>query len=97
MDRHAPFVHQKCTFISELLGIGVERGAEAHLYEEVGLDAAQYEYLWADNIKVKRPIRLAAQDYTNALFDWIEAQVGPLPQTPAAPRCGELGGSVPSF
>eukprot|EP00884_Botryococcus_braunii_P021987 jgi/Botrbrau1/8472/Bobra.0237s0089.2 len=35
----------------------------------------KYEYLWADNVKVKKPIRLTAQDYTNALFDWIEAQL----------------------
>ena len=35
----------------------------------------QYEYLWADGVRVKKPVRLAAPDYINALFDWIEAQV----------------------
>ena len=37
----------------------------------------QYEYLWADGLKVKKPVRLAAPEYINALFDWIEAQVQP--------------------
>ena len=36
----------------------------------------QYEYLWADGVRVKTPIKLSAPDYINALFDWVEAQVG---------------------
>ncbi|KAK9833427.1 hypothetical protein WJX81_004170 [Elliptochloris bilobata] len=35
----------------------------------------KYEYLWADGLKVKKPVRLAAPEYINALFDWIEAQM----------------------
>lgn len=35
----------------------------------------QYEYLWADGVKVKKPTRLSAPEYINNLFDWIESQV----------------------
>jgi hypothetical protein len=35
----------------------------------------QYEYLWADGVKVKKPVKLTAPQYIDALFDWIEAQV----------------------
>ncbi|KAK9812784.1 hypothetical protein WJX72_003646 [[Myrmecia] bisecta] len=35
----------------------------------------KYEYLWADGIKVKKPVRLSAPEYINALFDWIELQL----------------------
>jgi hypothetical protein len=35
----------------------------------------QYEYLWADGVRVKTPVKLSAPDYINALFDWVEAQV----------------------
>ena len=35
----------------------------------------QYEYLWADGVRVKTPIKLSAPDYINALFDWVEVQV----------------------
>lgn len=34
----------------------------------------KYEYLWADGVKVKKPIKLPAPQYVNALFDWIEEQ-----------------------
>ncbi len=34
----------------------------------------QYEYLWADGVKVKKPTRLSAPEYINNLFDWIESQ-----------------------
>lgn len=33
----------------------------------------KYEYLWADGVKVKKPIQLPAPDYINRLFDWIES------------------------
>jgi hypothetical protein len=36
----------------------------------------QFEYLWADGVKYKKPVRLSAPDYINKLFDWVEAQVG---------------------
>lgn len=35
----------------------------------------QYEYLWADGVKVKKPMKLPAPQYVDALFDWIEEQV----------------------
>lgn len=35
----------------------------------------QFEYLWADGIKVKTPIKLSAPKYVNALFDWVEEQL----------------------
>jgi MOB kinase activator 1 len=35
----------------------------------------QYEYLWADGVKVKNPIKLSAPRYVNALFDHIEEQL----------------------
>ena len=39
------------------------------------LPVCQYEYLWADGVKVKRPMKCSAPDYVNQLFDWIESQV----------------------
>lgn len=35
----------------------------------------QYEYLWADGVRVRTPIKLSAPAYINALFDWIEEQM----------------------
>jgi MOB kinase activator 1 len=35
----------------------------------------QYEYLWADGVKYKKPVRLSAPEYVDKLFDWIEDQV----------------------
>lgn len=37
--------------------------------------AVQYEYLWADGVKVKKPMKLPAPQYVDTLFDWIEEQV----------------------
>lgn len=37
--------------------------------------ALQYEYLWADGVKYKKPVRLSAPEYVDKLFDWVEAQV----------------------
>lgn len=39
--------------------------------------ALQYEYLWADGVKYKKPVRLSAPEYVDKLFDWVEAQVRP--------------------
>jgi MOB kinase activator 1 len=36
----------------------------------------QYEFLWADGVKVRTPVKLSAPDYINCLFDWVEDQVG---------------------
>jgi MOB kinase activator 1 len=35
----------------------------------------RYEYLWADGLKHKTPVKLPASQYINALFDWVEAQL----------------------
>lgn len=35
----------------------------------------KYEYLWADGVKYKKPVRLSAPEYVDKLFDWIEDQV----------------------
>ena len=32
----------------------------------------QFEYLWADGVKVKKPVQLSAPHYISALFEWIE-------------------------
>ena len=53
------------------------------------MPALQYEYLWADGMKIKKPTRMSAPEYINSLFDWIESQVG----TAAAAH----GGSCRSF
>lgn len=36
---------------------------------------SKYEYLWADGVKYKKPVRLSAPEYVDKLFDWVEAQV----------------------
>lgn len=35
----------------------------------------QFEYLWADGVKVKKPIKLCARDYVDALMVWVEGQL----------------------
>lgn len=35
----------------------------------------KYEYLWADGVKYKKPVRLSAPEYIEKLFDWIEGQM----------------------
>jgi len=42
---------------------------------EVMSAGAKYEYHWADGVKIKKPVRLSAPKYINALFDWIEEQI----------------------
>ncbi|KAL6761345.1 cytokinesis-related protein [Haematococcus lacustris] len=42
---------------------------------EVMSASSKYEYLWADGVKVRKPIRLSAPEYIDKLFDWIEAQI----------------------
>lgn len=60
-----------------------QRGLVAHVPMHVScllsgllLCAVQYEYLWADGVKYKKPVRLSAPEYVDKLFDWVEAQVG---------------------
>lgn len=53
--------------------------------------ALQYEYLWADGVKYKKPVRLSAPEYVDKLFDWVEAQV-----RPCVPAACTLVGSTDS-
>jgi len=36
--------------------------------------------VWADGVKIKKPVRLSAPEYIDKLFDWIESQVHALHQ-----------------
>ena len=47
----------------------------------------QYEYLWADGVKVVKPVRLTAPEYINALCDWIESQVCRFPLMAGTSTC----------
>jgi len=42
---------------------------------EVMCAGSKYEYLWADGVKYKKPVRLPAPEYIDKLFDWVEAQI----------------------
>jgi len=35
----------------------------------------QYEYLWADGVKVKKPIKVSAPEYVDLLMSWVETQL----------------------
>lgn len=35
----------------------------------------QYEYLWADGVKVKKPIKVSAPEYVDLLMTWVETQL----------------------
>jgi len=35
----------------------------------------QYEYLWADGVKVKKPIKVSAPEYVDLLMSWVEQQL----------------------
>lgn len=35
----------------------------------------RYEYLWADGVKVKKPIKVSAPEYVDLLMSWVEAQL----------------------
>ncbi len=32
----------------------------------------KYEYLWADGIKIKKPIKVSAPEYVEYLMTWIQ-------------------------
>lgn len=36
--------------------------------------SAQFEYLWCDNQKVKKPIKCSAPEYVDYLMSWVESQ-----------------------
>lgn len=36
---------------------------------------AKYEYLWADGVKVTKPVRVPAREYVDLLMSWIEDQL----------------------
>jgi MOB kinase activator 1 len=35
----------------------------------------KYEYLWADGVKVKKPIKVSAPEYMTLLFEWVDEQI----------------------
>lgn len=35
----------------------------------------QYNYLWADGVKVKKPIKVSAPEYVDLLMSWVESQL----------------------
>lgn len=35
----------------------------------------QYEYLWADGAKYKKPTQMSAPQYMECLFDWVGSQL----------------------
>jgi len=35
----------------------------------------QYEYLWADGVKIKKPIKVSAPEYVDLLMSWVETQL----------------------
>jgi len=37
--------------------------------------SAQYEYLWCDNQKIKKPIKCSAPEYVDYLMSWVESQL----------------------
>ena len=37
--------------------------------------SAQFEYLWCDNQKVKKPIKCSAPEYVDYLMSWVESQL----------------------
>lgn len=42
---------------------------------EVMSAGPKYEYLWADGVKVKKPIKVSAPQYIEYMFDWIDQQI----------------------
>jgi MOB kinase activator 1 len=35
----------------------------------------EYTYLWADGVKVKKPIKVSAPEYVDLLMTWVETQL----------------------
>jgi hypothetical protein len=35
----------------------------------------RFEYLWADGVKVKKPIKVSAPEYVDLLMSWVETQL----------------------
>jgi len=35
----------------------------------------RFEYLWADNVKIKTPIKVSAPEYVDLLMTWVESQL----------------------
>ncbi|GBF88028.1 MOB kinase activator-like 1A [Raphidocelis subcapitata] len=42
---------------------------------EVMSAGGKFEYLWADGVRVRKPVRLSAPEYVDRLFDWVESQI----------------------
>lgn len=92
--RHWDACHPTCASASDTPDPFLPAGPPAHLQRCPVMSAGpQYEYLWADGIKVKTPLKLSAPDYINCLFDWVEDQVGRSAFTFCSPVAWEAGWS----
>ena len=43
-----------------------------YLAHVLTLDVSRYEYLWEDGVKYKRPTKLPAPEYVDALMNWAQ-------------------------
>ena len=56
----------------------------------------KYEYLWADGIKYKKPIKVSAPEYVDLLMTWVEDMINNgRTAFLSAPLDGMLEGGVP--
>ena len=39
------------------------------------MSAANWDYLWADGVKIKKPIKVTAPEYCRYLFEWIQKMI----------------------
>ncbi|KNC47353.1 hypothetcal protein [Thecamonas trahens ATCC 50062] len=39
------------------------------------MSAANWDYLWADGVKIKKPIKVTAPQYCTYLFEWIQGMI----------------------
>jgi MOB kinase activator 1 len=46
---------------------------------------SQYEYLWADGVIVKKPVRVSAPEYVDLLMNWIEGFINDEKVFPSTP------------
>lgn len=55
-----------------------ERGTEVAEWrrrDDLFFVESSYEYLWADGVKVKDPVKLSAPEYIDCLMSWVEEQL----------------------
>lgn len=77
--------------ISLLYGTVAEYCEEKHESCKVMSAGAGFQYLWADGVKVKKPLQVSAPEYVDLLMNWVEIQLNdeqifPLQATTAFPK-----------